>query len=373
MQVVFVHGVSTRDLGDGDYERWVQGRSDRLTRLSFGGKAKIRNPYWGGFGLAAKALQALPSKKSSFAPLTAGAKTRADRDDEIAATAKLEFLETVASLSVLSIERATLTGDAVGRRQVEDFWMAAIGYAEDNPTPHWIADVTSGDQLTARLRRELLPGDEVPSSPSGRPMARGNKLALPSFDGHAFAADRAREILSGYLAQFLGDALMFFSRRERSQQVRRAIVDDIVDAARDAQAKSEPLVLIGYSMGGGILHEILTDPQEVAAIEAQLKAPLKVDLFLSVGTQIGLFAELQQFEVPEDGTSLSVPVTHYWNVFDYRDTLAFLCGPLIAGAVDLEINTAAGVVNAHGAYFESALFHRRLNAKLVAVGLVEPL
>ena len=107
-------------------------------------------------------------------------------------------------------------------------------------------------------------------------------------------------------------------------------------------------------------------------MEARLGAPLEIDLFLSVGTQIGLFAELGQFEVPGDGKLLAVPVAHYWNVYDYHDTLAFVCGPVLNGVEDFEVKTAAGVVSAHGAYFESAVFFRRLHLKLVEVGLVSP-
>jgi hypothetical protein len=123
-------------------------------------------------------------------------------------------------------------------------------------------------------------------------------------------------------------------------------------------------------MGGGVLHEILSDPETVAAMETELGRPLDVDLFLSVGTQIGLFAELKQFATPPGGDLLAVPVKHYWNVFDYNDTLAFLCAPVLPGAVDLEISTSANVADAHGAYFESALFFSRLKARLMEIDLV---
>lgn len=69
MQVVFVHGVNTRDLGDGDYQRWVDGRTDRLNRLAFEGKAEIRNSYWGKFGLSAKTLKAIPGPERTVSPL----------------------------------------------------------------------------------------------------------------------------------------------------------------------------------------------------------------------------------------------------------------------------------------------------------------
>jgi|TARA_R110000868_G_scaffold50429_15_gene161209 hypothetical protein len=370
LQVVFVHGVNTRDLGDGEYERWVSGRSDRLRRLAFGGKADIRNPYWGKFGLATKSLLSLPSGRREVGPLSAGPKSLSAADDRIVAVARHDFEAAIGSLSAAAIARVTLNGSEDARHAIEDFWMAVAEYAEDEPAPVWLAEVSSTGQLVARLRREVTLANATFSLSSGAQTGGTKPLALPAFDGNAFAADRARALMSGYLAQFVGDALMFFARRDTSLEVRRAITEEIVGAARVARSNSQPLVLIGYSMGGGILHELLTDPTEVAAMETQLGAALEIDLFLSVGTQIGLFAELGQFAVPGDGKPLAVPINHYWNVYDYHDTLAFLCGPVLEGAEDFEVKTAAGVVNAHGAYFDSALFFRRLHLKLVEVGLV---
>jgi hypothetical protein len=367
MQVVFVHGVNTRDIGDGDYQRWVDGRSDRLRRLAFGGKAEIRNPYWGEFGLSVKTLLALPSAKGKVAPLGLETKTAAAVHNEAVVVSRRDFQSAIASLSAAAIADATLNGSVSERHAVEDFWMAASAYADNDPDPDWLADIRTDEELLTHLRQIVSPEQE------GRAHTvlerSGWKEFIPSFDGSAFAAERARELMAGYLAQFIGDALMFFSRRDKSIAVRRAISGDIVAAARAAKDKAQPLVLIGYSMGGGILHELLTDPTEVAQIEEELGFGLTVDLFLSVGTQIGLFAELNQFVKPSGGKLLSVPITHYWNVFDYNDTLAFLCEPLLPGVVDMEVSTAAGVIGAHGAYFDSALFFRRLRKRLIDAGL----
>jgi len=115
---------------------------------------------------------------------------------------------------------------------------------------------------------------------------------------------------------------------------------------------------------------MLTDPEEVDAIEEQLKQPLSVDLVLGVGTQVGLFAELNQFATPATDQPLAVCCQHYWNVYDYADTLAFVCGEILPKVVDLEVTTAGGVLKSHTAYFDNALFFRRLNARLKKAGLV---
>ncbi|MBU1307189.1 MAG: hypothetical protein KKF33_16930, partial [Alphaproteobacteria bacterium] len=172
-------------------------------------------------------------------------------------------------------------------------------------------------------------------------------------------------------AQFLGDALMFFSRRDKSIAVRQEVSKHIVAAANAAAVENGPLVLIGHSMGGALLQEVLRDPEEVAAIEKLLGRQLVVDLFLSVGTQIGLFAELSLFPASSGDATRAVSVKNYWNVYDYTDTLAFLCGPFIKGSVDFEVNTAAGVIESHVAYFQNALFFARLKARLKDAGIIK--
>jgi hypothetical protein len=368
VQVVFVHGVNTRDLGDGDYDRWVNGRTDRMNRLAFGGRAEIRNPYWGKYGLQTKVLKSIPAAKGVSSPL--GLQRGLTNSNDLLSLAKRDFRAAVASMSVSAISQATALLDADERHHVEDIWLAKAASADAGYVPDWLPTVKSDAELLDRLTR--VDKDELKLEAilqPAKPMGMDWKPKAASFDTHAFLATRARELMAGHLAQFLGDALMFFSRREQSLAVRQLICASIVEAAKSARDKGQPLVLIGYSMGGGVLHEVLTDRDAVEEMEGQLGGALEVDLFLSVGTQIGLFAELRQFSEVPMGAPLRVPVSQYWNIFDYNDTLAFLCAPLLATALDFEISTGAGLSDAHGSYFENALFFSRLSGRLKAVGL----
>jgi len=370
MQVVFVHGVNTRDLGDGDYEKWVNGRTDRMNRLVFRGHAEIRNPYWGKYGLQTKVLKSTPVKKGDANPLGRSQRSLTG-SNELLSLAKLDFRSAIASMSVSAISQATALMETTDRHRVEDLWLALAASADAGYVPEWLPFVRSDAELLDRLTQVSTEETSLDTLLSTtRPMGIDWKPKVAAFDPNAFLAARARELMAGHLAQFLGDALMFFSRREQSLAVRREICASIVGAAKSARDHGQPLVLIGYSMGGGVLHEVLTDRDAVAEMEQQLGAPLKVDLFLSVGTQIGLFAELQQFSEVAAGTPLAVPVSHYWNIFDYNDTLAFLCAPLLPTALDFEVSTGAGISDAHGAYFENALFFSRLNGRLTNAGLL---
>lgn len=381
MQIVFVHGVSTRDLGDGGYQKWVEDRKDRLNRMAFGGRAQIDNPYWGKFGLGVRTLKSMPSAKGSAEPFVVAKENPegpvAERrfrsvggPDPLVMQARTDFTEAVASMSVAAIADATANLSAEERHRVEDFWLAAADYADSRPAPDWLAGVTSTGQLMEELARHSARSGNLEAVPRQRQHRGAGRAGWQNLDPNAFIAGKARDVMAGYLAQFLGDALMFFSRRERSGLVREEICRSVVRAAGLAHANDEPLVLIGYSMGGGVLHEILTDPVAVERMQSELGRPLEIDLFLSVGTQIGMFAELNQFANAPKGQPLAVPAVNYWNVFDYNDTLSFLCSPVIEGAVDLEVSTGANVKDAHGAYFESALFYSRLNRRLRDAGLV---
>lgn len=379
MQIVFVHGVSTRDFQDGGYQNWVEDRKDRLNRLAFGGKAQIDNPYWGKFGLQERQLKSMPLAKKRAEPPSMGTRgtqqpMRRSRSasavpDALVMMAKENFAETVASMSVAAIADATVTKSVEDRHRIEDFWVGAAGYADSNPPPNWLAGISSTPELMEHLNRAVaLEGTD--GSNSGGRRHRGSSVPdWIKFDPNALLVGKAREMMEGYLAQFLGDALMFFSRREQSELVRSEVRKSVVAAAELAHERREPLVLIGYSMGGGVVHELLTDPASVEIIEQELGRRLEIDLMLSVGTQIGMFAELKQFITPPAGNPLSVPVRHYWNVFDYNDPLSFLCEPVIDGAIDLEVSTGASIMGAHGAYFESGLFYSRLHAMLKDAGL----
>jgi hypothetical protein len=370
MQVVFVHGVNTRDLGDGDYQKWVNGRTDRMNRLAFGGRAEIRNPYWGSYGLQTKVLKSIPAAKGDANPLGHTQRSLTG-SNEVLSLAKRDFRGAVASMSVSAISQATSLMDTAERHRVEDFWLALAASADDGYVPDWLPTAKSDAELLEKLTR--LNANEFSLDallPAAKRMGMDWKPKVPTLDPNAFIAARARELMAGHLAQFLGDALMFFSRREQSLAVRSEICASIVEAAQNARTKGHPLVLIGYSMGGGVLHEVLTDGDSVAEMERSLGGPLEVDLFLSVGTQVGLFAELRQFSEVAAGKPLAVAVAHYWNIFDYNDTLAFLCAPLLPTTLDFEVSTGAGVSDAHGAYFENALFFSRLKGRLKDAGLV---
>ncbi|MGQ4429446.1 MULTISPECIES: esterase/lipase family protein [unclassified Streptomyces] len=136
------------------------------------------------------------------------------------------------------------------------------------------------------------------------------------------------------------------------------------DAARAVRAYDDPLIVVAHSMGGNIVHDVLSF----------YRPDVRVDLLVTVGTQVGLFEELKLFAAsdpavpsPQVAKVSRLPnVTRWINVVDVRDLLAFVVGPVFAGAEDLVFDS--GALLPHGAYLTSPDFHRRL-ARRVAEGV----
>jgi hypothetical protein len=105
----------------------------------------------------------------------------------------------------------------------------------------------------------------------------------------------------------------------------------------------------------------------------ELNSELKIDLLVTVGSQPGLFGEMDLLGPPTDGDAKAphpASVTHWWNVFDPVDLLSFRCEPVFEGVTDFEFGSATGMVDAHTTYFKRPRFHVRLRKRLVEIGVL---
>lgn len=145
----------------------------------------------------------------------------------------------------------------------------------------------------------------------------------------------------------------------------KLVAEDLDKAAKAAQANGDPLIVVAHSMGGNIVHDVLSSFHQ---------PEVPISLLVTVGTQVGLFEELKLFDssdpaVPSPQVA-KVPalqnVKRWINVMDVRDPLAFAAGPVFAGAEDLVFDS--GALLPHGAYLTSPDFHRRL-ARRIREGL----
>jgi hypothetical protein len=187
-----------------------------------------------------------------------------------------------------------------------------------------------------------------------------------------------RDKLTPAVAIFIGDVFRYLKEGSARDNIRKRVVESIQLAATKAKNGNEPLVVFGHSMGGVILYDLLSDPTVIRTTDAALGFQLKVDLYVTVGSQVGLFEELKTFvssdeRIPRSGQKQVVRpprVDRWWNAFDKMDVLSFLTEPVFAGAEDFAVDTIAGVKDAHSAYFTSAMFYQRLNVRLKQANLL---
>ncbi|WP_435643032.1 hypothetical protein ACR9VJ_11895 [Streptomyces sp. H49] len=160
-------------------------------------------------------------------------------------------------------------------------------------------------------------------------------------------------------ALLFADVAGYLAGRGTVQQpgtVVKLVATELDKAAEAARANGDPLIVVAHSMGGNIVHDVLSC----------YRPKVPIGLLVTVGTQVGLFEELKLFAksdpaVPPPQVS-KVPalenVKRWINVVDVRDPLAFAAGPVFAGAEDLVFDS--GALLPHGAYLTSPNFHRRL-------------
>ncbi|WP_333837456.1 hypothetical protein [Novosphingobium sp.] len=372
-QLVFVHGVATRQTPA--YAADVALRDERFRKLALGEGAGIRNPFWGDLGAAfAFKEQCLPRNgevPTSFSLGDSGAAAASTTGGAtIAEIAAADFPAAVDTLYAVLVETAAAQNRQLDAGEYAEM-QAAAAYAEANPVPAWVAsDMTDAafvDALRARLQLET-------------PAAYGLLDRLKAAAGAVF--DRGRNLVSsGVLgltrdkinpaaAKFIGDVFVYLRAGAARADIRQRVVTDLLAARAEATANAEPLVVIGHSLGGVILYDLLTDPAG-----AGLPQGFAIDVLLTVGSQPGFFEELKLFAasdgaIPSPAHPLAAKpaaVAHWWNVYDPVDVLSFRCEGIFEEVEDFMFSSMTGVIDAHTSYFLRPRFFERLRSRLQAV------
>ncbi|BCG75953.1 hypothetical protein MesoLj113a_71110 [Mesorhizobium sp. 113-1-2] len=374
VQVVFVHGVANRK-SDAGFDANVAVRDRRFKELAFSSADfTIRNPYWGEFGADPQwKLASVPNFDADYQALGSGAALAQGGGSQIVEAARIDFAAVVGALSVAAISNP----NEAPAQDIELFWMRVARYAAAQPKPAWLGTVTDDAQFCDRLRKEAEAGaaiqalgflDQVKAAADKIKGSASNLVNGPF-------ARAGREKITPGLAIFIGDVFRYLRENDARNQIRKTVSEAIVAAGKQRKP-NEPFVLVGHSMGGVILYDLLSSSETVEGFSAAIGTKFAVDLFLTVGSQVALFEEMKLYEASRSefsGQSRSVPrpeaVKNWWNAFDKMDVLSFITSPIFEGAEDFSVDTIAGVLDAHGAYFSSTMFYARLNARLKNIGL----
>ncbi|MEU8951884.1 hypothetical protein [Streptomyces sp. NPDC048489] len=122
----------------------------------------------------------------------------------------------------------------------------------------------------------------------------------------------------------------------------------------------EPPVVIGHSLGG----IALVDALALAAVRQQ---PLSVRLLVTVGSQAPFLHELGALAGLPPGATLPPGFPRWLNIYDRRDVLSYLAGPVFSGdprVSDHEVHSRQPFPISHSAYWKLGAVYDRIGEAL---------
>ena len=290
----------------------------------------------------------------------------------------------VGSLSTVALENARATGIAKKLADAQQFWASAANVFADPNSTSLFANATNDDDVLTVIANAVN-SNAAPESLGvlGNVLddlkgAGGRLLGSATNIVNSPVILAIRMKLTPDIAIFLGDVFAYLRTGTPRTSIRAEVLGKLGAAARRAQSRGGKLIAAGHSMGGVILYDLLSDPAVVQQTTETLGFPFKVDLLLTIGSQVAVFEELKMFTnsdpaIPSpDKAKVASPVgaTRWLNVYNRLDALSFLAAPVFDMAQDFEASTTGGVLDAHGAYFTNMIFYKRLNVKLKEAGLL---
>jgi hypothetical protein len=183
------------------------------------------------------------------------------------------------------------------------------------------------------------------------------------------AYDAIVEPLNPLVAMFLGDVFRYLKAGGLRTAIQAKVCADIAKAWA-ARKASEKLVLIGHSLGGVILYDMLAEPKA-----AGLPDGFMADALVTVGSQPGFFQELGLFDhtpTPQAGVSVAGPAAAgLWiNMFDPIDPFGFRTTPMFSLPADYSFDSVTGLLSAHTTYFMRPQLYARLRRRLIDAGIL---
>jgi len=367
VKLVFVHGVGNRREGrEAAFDQSVAKRDALFRQFVVGADGVILNPYWGRFGGNARwGLESVPK---------AGQVEFADErtSDRLLSLAKLGDGTARERLGDLLV--ATMATD-MDPEDYATFAAAVTGYLS-RADLGWAADLASDQELAVPL------ADGVAGYAAGAQFGLGDlwdwvRQAVDRLIRGAanHASDAAMLRFKPQIAQagvrLIGDLCAYLDMRSplRPNPIASAVLDALAQAWESKQP-GEPLVVVAHSFGGDIVYDVLT------AFADRLPSNFRIDACVTVGSQVGLFQELDNHQkkisdfgiTPPQRLPMPAGVARWINVFDYADPFAFRASDVFEGVVDVQFDTGAPLWAAHNAYFDRPSFYTRLAARLKSMG-----
>jgi hypothetical protein len=365
VQLVFVHGVATRT--SAAYDQEERNRDVLFKQVLFqGAPLTIRSPRWGDLAPPMAnngASFAGAEGVSAFSALGILADSQ-PQGSAIAEIANADAMRALDAVYATVVERADLSASDLSPDQIRAFRTVAKAIAGD--VKPQLAPSLTDEELILNIGQFGETGGfgGIGDAIKGAVTALADRARNTVSTG---LSNAFRDELNPLVGRFLGDIFVYLKGEDGDgalrDKIRALVARDVIDAHAEAKAAGEKLVLLGHSLGGVILYDMLSSPES-----AGLPADLSVDLFLSVGSQPGFFEELGLFDFkrPAHATSTPMPaaVTAWYNVFDPIDPFGFRATPMFAGAEDYQFDSVTGLLSAHTTYFKRPQFYARARKRL---------
>ena len=192
-------------------------------------------------------------------------------------------------------------------------------------------------------------------------------MGLPARSVGSLVVAAKRAQIHATLSLFIGDILVYLKDRGTASNpgaIPRRVIQALDEANRARTAGDPYVVVVGHSMGGNILYDVLT----------HYRPDIEIDALITVGSQVGMFEEMKIFHesdpaipaTPTDRVSKPGGTKHWLNVFDTQDILSFVTAGVFSDVEDFLYSTGTSAMGAHGSYFKRPSFHKRLNERLTA-------
>ena len=147
---------------------------------------------------------------------------------------------------------------------------------------------------------------------------------------------------------------------EGGGKILNTVKESLIKAQRAKSQDDDKLVVIAHSMGGNIVYDILS----------HFEPGIEVDVFVTVGSQVGMFEELKLFKSSDDqiGAPGKVPlpqnIKKWINVFDVNDLLAYSTDRIFDCSEEFKFSSKTPAWSAHTTYLASPEFHQRLQHRI---------
>lgn len=376
MQLVFVHGVATRDTAE--YRAAATNRDKLFRELLFTELTlSIHAPMWGKFvpaidqrvfdtdkGVTTYSLNINGAPGLGGGLGGGGLAGGGAAEVSIGAIGKQDPVAALDAICAEIAARAARDNRDLEPAELGAFRKAAELIAQDSAATAFAGEAspkTIADHLGAGTPATFSIGSAIGDAVSAVTDRVRNAASTLGFGA-------VRGSLTPAVGLFLGDVFVYLEDGQPRQKIRDEVGTALAKAHNEVKAGHGPLVIVGHSMGGVILIDMLMNPGA-----AQLPDDFSVDAVLTVGSQPGFFDTLgllaQNVPVGQERRKPDC-VKHWLNVFDPIDPLAFRTDMIFKGVTDLAFNSVTGITAAHTTYFERPQFYARSRKRLHDFGIL---